>query len=98
MASKVDVFVERSEAELASIRQDLEIVSRKAQSLANRWAALGKTTMAGWAEYGWASKPYTAAELAIALNGLSANFPADSANLTNINTSVPVDRIVKASL
>lgn len=98
MATKVDVFVERAAGELAAIRQELERVAGMAQALNNRWTALGKVNMPGWAEYNWTAHPFSATELALALNGLVANFPVDSTNLTNVNASVPVDRIVKASL
>ena len=99
MATKVDRFVEESEGELQGIKGLLEQVALRAQVLVNRWAALGKQNMAGWAEYTWASKPYTAAELQAALNGLNVAFTdADATNLTNIHTSRPIDKIVKAGL
>jgi hypothetical protein len=98
MASKVDTFVEQSKGELTAIWQQLEQAAIRAQVLANRWQSLGKLNMPGWAEYGWASQPFTAAELAAALNGLSVNLPADTTNLTNIHVAQPVDKIVKASL
>ena len=70
-----------------------------AQALGNRWAALGKTNMPGWAEYNWAGHPYTAAELAAALNGLAAPIvEADATAITNLGTGRAVDKIVKASL
>jgi len=98
MAGKCDKFVEEAKGELVAIRRKLEDAAIQAQVLANRWQALGRTNMAGWAEYGWASQPFTAAELAAALNGLSNNLPADTTNLTNIHVSQPVDKIVKAGL
>lgn len=98
MANKVDVFVEQAADELTAIRRKLEDAAIAAQVLANRWQALGRVNMAGWAEYGWDAQPFTAAELAAALNGLSNNLPADTTNLTNIHTSQPVDKIVKAGL
>ena len=100
MASKVDTFVELAEDELSAIRADAERLAARAQSLSNRWAALGKGTMTGWTEYTWANKPYTAAELLAALNGLT--LPIETAagvTLANLHTATPaVDRIVKASL
>lgn len=100
MATKVDVFVELAEDELSAIRSQIEQVALRAQVLNNRWSALGKVAMVGWAEYGWAGKPYTAAELAAALNGLAGTIDtAAGVNLTNIHTAaVALDRITKASL
>jgi hypothetical protein len=100
MATKVDTFVELAEDELSAIRADAERLALKAQVLNNRWTALGKITMVGWAEYNWAGKPYTAPELAAALNGLAGTIETASAvNLTNLHTAtVAIDRIVKASL
>lgn len=98
MATKVDSFVERAASELAAIRAELERVAGMAQALNNRWVALNKINMPGWAEYNWAGQAFSASELAAALNGLAGNFAADTTSLTNINVSVPVDRIVKASL
>lgn len=100
MATKVDTFVELASSELSSIRHKLEQAAIEAQVLANRWQALGKTNMPGWAEYGWASKPFTATELTAALNGLSVVIDtADGVALTNVHTACKaVDKIVKASL
>lgn len=99
MATKVDSFVERAAAELAAIRAELERTAGRAQALSNRWAALGKTTMPGWAEYNWVGQPFTAAELAAALNGLAQVIDsADATSVTNINAAKVVDKIVKASL
>lgn len=98
MASKVDTFVELAEDELSAIRADAERLALRAQVLSNRWAALGKLNMAGWAGYNWDGKPYTAAELAAALNGLAGTIEtAAGVNLTNLHTTA-LDRIVKASL
>lgn len=100
MATKVDTFVELAEDELSDIRQQAERLAARSQTLYNRWNALGKLTMTGWATYNWADKPYTAAELAAALNGLVLVVEtADAVTLSNIHTaSKPIDRIVKASL
>lgn len=100
MATKVDVFVELVEDELSLIRAQAEQLALNAQKLNNRWVALGKLTMTGWAEYNWAGKPYTSAELAAALNGLALTIETAAAvNLTNLHTATPaIDRIVKASL
>lgn len=100
MASRVDTFVELAEDELTAIRMLLEQAAGKAQSLSNRWTALGKGNMTGWAEYNWAGKPYTAAELLAALNGLNLTVDtADAVTAATLNTAPKfVDRIVKASL
>lgn len=99
MATKVDTFVEHAAGELAAIRRELETVAGLAQALSNRWTALGKTNMAGWAEYNWAGQPFTAAELAAALNGLAATIDtADAAAVVSLGTGKAVDKIVKASL
>ena len=100
MASKVDVFVEQAQDELTAIRQQIEAVALRAQVLNNRWSALNKVNMPGWADYNWAAQPFTAAELAAALNGLAMVVETvDGVNLTNIHTACKaVDRIVKATL
>ena len=100
MATKVDTFVELAEDELSSIRLDAERLALKAQVLSNRWTALGKINMAGWADYNWAGKPYTAAELVAALGGLTIVVDtADAVTLANLHTAFKgIDRIVKASL
>jgi hypothetical protein len=97
MASKVDTFVELATGELSAIRRQLEQVALDAQKLSNRWAALGRINMPGWAEYPWASQPFSAAELAAALNSLALALPAET-TLSNIHTVGPADKIVKASL
>lgn len=99
MATKVDSFVERAAGELAAIRAELERVAAMAQALNNRWVALGKVNMPGWAEYNWAGQAFSAAELAAALNGLAAPIAeADATAITNLGTGRAVDKIVKASL
>lgn len=100
MTTKVDSFVTDSAAELTNIRKRIEEVALDCQVLANRWQALGKTNMPGWAEYNWAGMQFTAAELAAALNGLNvAVATEDAVTLLNIHTaSKAVDRIVKAGL
>lgn len=100
MATKVDTFVTLAEDELSDIRQQAERLAAKAQTLSNRWTALGKTNMTDWATYNWAGKPYTAAELAAALNGLNTVIDtADAVNLLNFHTATKaIDKIVKASL
>ncbi|GEM_PF-2695587 len=100
MASKVDTFVTEAAVELTSIRKRIEQVALDAQVLANRWQALGKTNMAGWAEYNWAGMQFTATELAQALNGLSTVVDtADGVSLVNMHTQAKaIDRIVKAGL
>lgn len=99
MATKVDSFVERAASELAAIRAELERVAGLAQSLSNRWVALGKAQMPGWAEYNWNGQAFTAAELAAALNGLNAPIvEADATAITSLGTGKAVDKIVKASL
>ena len=99
MATKVDTFVTRATSELTAIRTELERVAGMAQALNNRWTALGKTNMTGWAEYNWAGQAFTAAELAAALNGLAQTIvEADGTAITSLGTGKAVDRIVKASL
>ena len=100
MATKVDTFVTLAEGELTQIRQRMEALAADAQTLSNRWSALGKLNMTGWVDYNWADKPYTAAELAAALNGLELVIDtADGVKLTNAHTACKaIDRIVKASL
>lgn len=100
MTTKVDKFVTEASLELADIRTDFEQVALKAQVLVNRWAALGKTNMDGWAGYNWSGMQFTAAELATALNGLSQVIDTtDGVNLTNVHTACKaVDKIVKAGL
>ena len=100
MATKLDAFVTDAAAELTSIRRRIEEIAVDAQVLANRWQVLGKTNMAGWAEYNWAGMPCAAAELAQAINGLSVTIDtADGVNLTNMHTQAKAaDKIVKAGL
>lgn len=100
MASKVDTFVTQAAQDLAAIRKQSERLALDAQVLYNKWQALGKTNMAGWAAYTWATQVFTAAELAAALNGLNTVIDAaDAVNLTNLHTATKViDRIVKAGL
>jgi hypothetical protein len=100
MATKVDTFVTLAESELTQIRQRMEALAADAQALSNRWSALGKLNMTGWTDYTWDNKPYTASELAAALNGLELVVDtADGVKLTNAHTACKaIDRIVKASL
>lgn len=100
MATKVDSFVTEAAAELTDIRRRIEQVALDAQVLANRWTALGKTNMPGWAEYNWEGMQFRATEMAVALNSLALVVEtADAVTLQNMHTALkPVDRIVKAGL
>lgn len=98
MATKADIFVEEATDELSAIRRRIEQVALDCQVLANRWQALGKTNMEGWAGYGFVR--FTAAELAQALNGLTQVVDtADGVTLANMHTQAKaLDKIVKAGL
>lgn len=99
MATKVDSFVTRATSELTAIRAELERVAGMAQALNNRWVALNKINMPGWAEYNWAGQAFSASELAAALNGLAAPIvEADATSIMNLGTGKAVDKIVRASL
>lgn len=99
MADKTDAFVTSAVPELQEIKRLLEQAAIKSQVLANKWQALGKTSMSGWETYNWAGRQFDKGELATALNGLTvALVTEDAVNLTNLHTAKPIDKIVKAGL
>ena len=96
MAEKTDNFVTGALVDLAAIKNLLEQLSGQAQELSNRWAALGKVNMSGYDAYNWAAYPFTQAEFTQAMNSLILDL--SGVTLNNINTTGPIDKIVKLGL
>lgn len=96
MAEKTDNFVTGALVDLAAIKNQMEQLSAQAQELTNRWAALNKTNMSGYDTYNWSVYPFTQAEFTAAMNSLINDLAGTTLN--NINTTGPIDKIVKLGL
>jgi len=96
MAEKTDNFVTGALVDLAEMKNQMERLASQAQELTNRWAALNKTNMSGYATYNWETYPFTQVEFTAAMNSLINDLAG--VTLNTINTTGPIDKIVKLGL